>query len=311
MRAVTNTFIIFFVLMTLIALRGDIANLYHMATGRTAGAAFTVPTRTLLSQGVAEIKKPFAFLSEIQIHLPEPLRKIFPRSKNNTVADTNSRLSVSEIILLTNKERTDRNLEALIESSKLDASAQVKVNDMIADHYFEHLSPNGKQVSNLAEDQGYGYIIIGENLALGNFSSDADLLASWMESAGHRENILNPAYKNMGAAIGQGIYEGKKVWFAVQHFGASSDTCTQVDPKLKTTIDANQKMMDAMEDELAVLKARIDMKNASGEDTNADIELYNQKVNEYNTLTTKQKDLISLYNGEVKSFNTCISTATQ
>jgi hypothetical protein len=132
-----------------------------------------------------------------------------------------------------------------------------------------------------------------------------------MESAGHRENILNPSYKNIGVAVGKGSYEGKQVWFAVQHFGASSDTCTQVDPKLKVTIDSNQKIMDAMEDELAVLKARIDTKNANGEDANADIELYNQKVNEYNTLTTKQKDLISLYNREVKSFNGCVSTATQ
>jgi len=57
--------------------------------------------------------------------------------------------------------------------------------------YFAYNSPSGVGVDDLAGNFGYKFIAIGENLALGNFENDEVLLQGWMNSPGHRENILN------------------------------------------------------------------------------------------------------------------------
>jgi uncharacterized protein YkwD len=90
---------------------------------------------------------------------------------------------------------------------------------MFENQYFAHESPTGEKVSDLAKKFGYDFLLIGENLAMGNFSSDEDLVLAWMESPGHRENILNEKYQEIGVAVKKGIFEGKEVWIAVQHFG--------------------------------------------------------------------------------------------
>lgn len=103
--------------------------------------------------------------------------------------DTEVSLSNSGILAETNSERARLGLSPLRISSNLNAAATLKVIDMFARQYFEHTSPTGVTISDLSESVGYDYILVGENLALGNFSSDAALVAAWMGSPGHRANI--------------------------------------------------------------------------------------------------------------------------
>ena len=110
-------------------------------------------------------------------------------------------LTKAQVIEITNERRKENGgLAALKENLRLDVSAEKKLEDMFAKQYFEHLSPDNVGVKDLAKNAGYEYILIGENLAMGDFNNDSALLDAWMASPGHRENILNKNYTEIGVA---------------------------------------------------------------------------------------------------------------
>ena len=135
-------------------------------------------------------------------------------------------------------------MPALLENTKLDQSAELKAQDMLKNQYFAHTSPSGMAVGNLAEKVGYEFIAIGENLALGNFENDEALVQAWMDSPGHRANILNSRYQEIGVAVLKGVFEGRTTWLAVQHFGLPLSVCPSPQEGVKLTIDANQNKID-------------------------------------------------------------------
>ncbi|MBX4210400.1 hypothetical protein KW783_00310 [Candidatus Parcubacteria bacterium] len=202
----------------------------------------------------------------------------------------------------TNSERLKNGAAVLTENTLLDQAATIKVNDMFTRQYFEHESPTGEHAGDIALSQGYDYIIVGENLALGNFKDDQDLVTAWMNSPGHRANILNPKYKHIGIAVKQGQFEGKTTWLAVQIFGTSSTLCTKPDEVMKTIINSEKIQLDTIARELDSLKQSID--RGSKEDVNR----YNELAGQYNSLAGKAKSDISRYNTSVQIFNTCIET---
>ncbi|HAE36919.1 MAG: SCP-like protein extracellular [Candidatus Nomurabacteria bacterium GW2011_GWF2_35_66] len=222
----------------------------------------------------------------------------------------NIKLSSKGVISITNKQRLDNgNLAPLKENSKLNFSAEKKLQDMFVKQYFEHVSPEGVGVGELGAQVGYEYIIIGENLALGNFKDDSALVDAWMASPGHKANILNKKYTELGVAVGKGEYEGKSVWMAVQHFGLPKSACPTIDGVLKSIIGIDQSNINAIESELASKRAKIDSGAIfEGMTTNGQIDSYNALVNEYNKLILNIKEKINKYNGEVRDFNNCIAT---
>src|SRR3989344_5705251 len=121
----------------------------------------------------------------------------------------NSRLTLSGVIAQTNEQRQFFGKPALKENAQLNQAAMSKVKDMFAGQYFEHISPLGKGPGDLAREAGYVFITIGENLALGNYKDDAVLVQAWMDSPGHRANILNGRFTEIGVAVVKGIYEGE------------------------------------------------------------------------------------------------------
>ncbi len=125
------------------------------------------------------------------------------------------------VVQRTNLQRQQNgDLPALKESAVLNRVALRKVTDMFQQHYFSHYNPQNIGPGKLATTSGYEFIYIGENLALlYGQQGYPDLFAAWMKSPGHRANILNPNYKEMGAAAMQGFYQGHKTWFIVQEFG--------------------------------------------------------------------------------------------
>jgi hypothetical protein len=183
-----------------------------------------------------------------------------------------------------------------------------KVEDMFQNQYFAHESSTGEKVSDLAKKFGYDFLLIGENLAMGNFSSDEDLVLAWMESPGHRENILNEKYQEIGVAVKKGIFEGKEVWIAVQHFGLSSSFCQKPGSLLRTEIEEKEKQISQLEKELLDLKTEIDsLKRWQREEISQKIDQYNELVSEYNNLVEETKNLIDQYNFQVNSYNQCLS----
>jgi len=217
-------------------------------------------------------------------------------------------LSSKNVIDITNEQRKlNGDLPPLTENQKLDFSAEKKLQDMFVKGYFEHVSPSGVGVGDLGTEVGYEYIIIGENLALGNFINDKALVDAWMASPGHKANILNKRYTEIGVSVGKGTYDGKSVWMSVQHFGLPKSACPSIDEVLRGMIGFDQNKIKEMEGELSSKKAKIDSGAVSeGMTTNGQIESYNSLVKDYNNLIVDIKEKINNYNTQVRDFNNCI-----
>lgn len=238
---------------------------------------------------------------EPEISSPSPLR-----AKEET---PKSFLTERGVIKWTNAQRVQIGaLPALTENAKLDTAAAAKVQDMFSKQYFAHVSPEGKDAGDLAKAAGYQAIAIGENLALGNFEDDEALVQAWMDSPGHRENILSTRYQEIGAAVQKGTFEGKTTWLAVQIFGLPLSACTQPDPNLKAQIEAQEQQLEEMQQTLETKRAEIEaMQPKRGPEYSQKVEEYNQLVSEYNALLEDTKNKVTLYNSQVNQTNECIS----
>lgn len=239
---------------------------------------------------------------EKQISTPPPLRA--PEEVPEAF------LSKTGVIKWTNNQRTKYGLPPLKENLKLDNSAQSKVEDMFKNQYFGHVSPSGTEIGDLADRVGYEFLSIGENLALGNFENDEVLIQAWMDSPGHRENILNKNYTEIGVAVIKGTFEGKTTWLAVQHFALPTSVCPKPDGKIKTGIETDRDRLKELETRLEELLVEIqDMKSRRDPNYNQKIEEYNTLVVQHNNLIGEIKNLIDKYNTQVNLFNNCLTTS--
>lgn len=246
-------------------------------------------------------KKSEDFLSNVlprKITNPGPLRFLGNSFSSN--------LTKEKVLISTNKERVKAEMSPLKFSLKLNKAAELKVDDMFKQQYFAHVSPKGISVSELAENVEYEYIIVGENLALGNFKDEKELVDAWMASPGHKANILTKRYEEIGIAVKLGEFEGKKAWLAVQTFGTPTSSCGLVDISLKNKINNDKNALADLESDL---KTKMDEINAAepkrGRDYNLKLEEYNLIVSEYNFLIKSIKESITKYNEEVEGYNKC------
>ena len=125
----------------------------------------------------------------------------------------------SEIISLTNAQRAQNSVGALVENKQLDVAAQQKADNMAKFSYFSHNGPDGKTPWEWIGESGYDYQYAGENLAV-RFTDSKDVVVGWMASPTHRANIVKPAYTDVGVGIAQGMYKGEPATFVVQYFAA-------------------------------------------------------------------------------------------
>lgn len=230
--------------------------------------------------------------------LPPPLR--------SAIDARNALLTQTGTLEWTNYQRKQESLKSLKLNPLLNQAAQKKLADMFAMQYFEHESPSGVGPSDLADEVGYAYVIVGENLALGNFENDKALVEAWMNSPGHRENILNDRYEEIGIAVGKGTFEGREVWLAVQSFGTPLSSCPSIDENLKKQLDDNQSEITVLQARLASMRAEIESTDRSSSSYNAKVKQYNVLVDELNVLINTTKDIVQQYNSQVNSFNACL-----
>lgn len=247
---------------------------------------------------------PKAPVVEKAVVAPGPLRAV-------TQAPTSSTLTVQGVIEQTNIARAQNGgLPALTENSLLNLDAQMKVNDMFAKQYFEHESPTGVGPADLAKAVGYSYVTVGENLALGDFAGDSGVVTAWMNSPGHRANILNAHYREIGVAVGRGMYEGRMTWLAVQSFGLPLSACPSVDATLKALIDSNNVTIASMRAQLDAKKAQIESTPQYDSSYNTYVNEFNSLVPQYNNLIEANRSAVATYNAGVQAFNACIGTVT-
>ncbi|OGL90101.1 hypothetical protein A3J36_01480 [Candidatus Uhrbacteria bacterium RIFCSPLOWO2_02_FULL_54_37] len=131
-----------------------------------------------------------------------------------------SSLTAQRIITLTNEARAHIGIAPMQGNDVLQQSAAFKAEEMARQGYFAHTNPQGESPWEWFKRAGYVYTYAGENLAM-DFNNAEEVVEAWMESPKHRENILNPKYRDIGIAVTTGAVDGRTVTLVVQHFGAS------------------------------------------------------------------------------------------
>ena len=115
------------------------------------------------------------------------------------------------VLCLHNQTRAAKGLPLLRENAKLDKAALGHSNDMVAEGYFDHTTPGGTSFVDRIFAAGYvrrdGGWVLGENLAwgTGDLSTPDGVMTSWMNSPGHKANILKRAYREVGIGIKLGV----------------------------------------------------------------------------------------------------------
>ncbi len=215
-------------------------------------------------------------------------------------------LTVAGIIKETNKYRAQGGLVALRSNDLLTNAAVAKADDMFKNSYFAHISKTGQGPDDFAKEAKYEYILVGENLALGIFKDDADVLNSWMNSPGHRENIMHQGYTEIGVAVKEGIYEGKKVWMAVQEFGTPLSACGNFNDSREILIKSYKKQLDNLRSVIDDKELELSQISKDSPEYNTGVNVYNKLVGEYNDLSARTKKLLVVYNSEAEAYNNCM-----
>ncbi|CAM4291905.1 CAP domain-containing protein [Paenibacillus phoenicis] len=111
--------------------------------------------------------------------------------------------NASKVVELVNQERKKAGLKPLIVHTNLTKMAKTKAIDMFKTAYFSHTSPKYGSPFDMMDAFNITYIYAGENIGKGQRTAE-EVVKDWMESPGHKANILNPKYK----LIGVGYYNG-------------------------------------------------------------------------------------------------------
>jgi uncharacterized YkwD family protein len=125
-----------------------------------------------------------------------------------TTTQTTSALSAYEqkVVDLTNQERAKNGLPALKVDLTLSKMAREKSRDMSANGYFSHTSPTYGSPFDMMKKYGISYRYAGENIAMGQRTPE-EVVKAWMNSEGHRKNILSPNFNYIGVGyVSQGNY---------------------------------------------------------------------------------------------------------
>ncbi|KGX92045.1 sporulation protein [Pontibacillus halophilus JSM 076056 = DSM 19796] len=123
--------------------------------------------------------------------------------------DSKNQASVKDqVIKLTNEERKKNGLSALKEDTELQKVAQKKSEDMVNNDYFSHTSPTYGSPFEMMDQFGIDYRTAAENIAAGQQTAE-EVVRGWMNSEGHRKNILNSKVTHIGIGVEKDAQDGK------------------------------------------------------------------------------------------------------
>lgn len=120
-----------------------------------------------------------------------------------------------QVTTLVNSERSKAGCGPVSANAQLQTAALRHSQDMAAKGYFDHNSPDGRDPGDRITAAGYRWTTYGENIARGQQTA-AEVMDGWMNSPGHRANILNCAFKE----IGVGVHDASGGPWWTQAFGA-------------------------------------------------------------------------------------------
>ena len=113
-----------------------------------------------------------------------------------------------QIVKLVNAERAKEGLPAVQLDAQITAAANIRAREIV--QQFAHTRPNGSSFYTVLKENGISYMGCGENIAYGQRTAE-EVMNGWMNSSGHRANIMNKNYKNIGVGYYQDA-RGVKYW---------------------------------------------------------------------------------------------------
>lgn len=154
-------------------------------------------------------------------------RPVAVRQVTGSVLAYATDINVMDLYARTNAERTANGLPALKLDSRLNQAAVLKAQNMFDEDYWAHVSPSGIQPWYWFGQANYTYKYAGENLAK-DFDTSSGAVEGWMNSPGHRANILNANYTEVGFGVMNGTLTGGQTTLVVAHYGAPAGGGTSV-----------------------------------------------------------------------------------
>ncbi|KOU13424.1 hypothetical protein ADK52_38785 [Streptomyces sp. WM6372] len=134
---------------------------------------------------------------------PAPAKPTAPPTAQQPSAPTGTASGpAAEVVALVNKERAKVGCSALTVNPKLTAAALNHSQDMAAHSNMSHTGSDGSDPGERITRSGFSWMTYGENVAYG-YSTPEQVMTGWMNSPGHRENILNCAFKEIGVGLAQ------------------------------------------------------------------------------------------------------------
>jgi len=176
------------------------------------------PPFTVAIDKTDQIKPPNGAAIPIEIATSIPVTAVVSQRQQPSSTST-----IPGIIKETNRVRQENGLPLLTENSLLDRVAEERVEDMLQKQYVGHISPSGQGATEITQRVGYHYKILAENIAaISMYTNDRKFIDGWMQSPGHRQNIMNDEVRDIGVAVKKGFLKGQEQWVAVQIFGLQS-----------------------------------------------------------------------------------------
>lgn len=118
-----------------------------------------------------------------------------PKSTTTSPPSSTESEFEDEVLRLVNIERTSRGLKPLSNNAKLEKAADIRAVEIVGK--FDHERPNGQDPFTAIEGNGGGFMTVSENIAAGYFTPE-EVVIGWMNSPGHKANILNASFTHMG-----------------------------------------------------------------------------------------------------------------
>jgi uncharacterized YkwD family protein/spore coat assembly protein SafA len=170
----------------------------------TVSKQFGVGLKSLI-QANPQVANPNIIWQGMKLNIPAAGattgRAASPTLQNGTASQTSA--YASQVATLVNQERAKAGLKPLASDSALSAMALIKAKDMYNNHYFDHNSPTYGSPFDMMKSNGIRYTYAGENIAMGQ-KTPQDVMNGWMNSPGHRQNILSPNFTKIGVAYYNG-----------------------------------------------------------------------------------------------------------
>lgn len=148
----------------------------------------------------------------------DPLGTVKPLKENEIVGCDGRPMRLdgkkAELLRLHNEERAEHGALSLCVHPQLEAAAQAHAEDMLERGFYDHVTPEGVDPGQRISRTGYPFATVGENnnRVWGDLTGEpgrkelGEAVESWMESPGHRENLLNPAFREVGFGVTTGRY---------------------------------------------------------------------------------------------------------